>query len=39
VPKIPQASKSFWMHTVVLLGHEAQVEARFSPFGVSVGAR
>jgi hypothetical protein len=29
------------MHPMVLLGDEAQVEARFSPFGdnVSVGAR
>jgi hypothetical protein len=30
---IPQAQKSFWMHPMVLLGDEAQVEARFSPFG------
>jgi hypothetical protein len=29
-------SKSFWMHLMVLLGHEAQVEARFGPVGVSV---
>jgi hypothetical protein len=30
-----------WMHLMVLLGDEAQVEARFGPFvdSVSVGAR
>jgi hypothetical protein len=27
--------KSFWMHLMVLLGDEAQVEARFSTFGDS----
>jgi hypothetical protein len=26
-------SKSFWTHLMVLLGDEAQVEARLSPFG------
>jgi hypothetical protein len=41
VPNIPQAQKSFWTHPMVLLGDEAQVEARLSPFrdNVSVGAR
>ena len=29
---IPQAQKSFWMHPMVPLGDEAQVEARFGPF-------
>jgi hypothetical protein len=28
--------KSFWIHLMVLLGDEAQVEARFSPFEDSV---
>jgi hypothetical protein len=28
-------SKSFWTPAMVLLGDEAQVEARFSPFGDS----
>jgi hypothetical protein len=32
---VPQAQKSFWMHLMVLLGDEAQVEARFSLFGDS----
>ena len=26
----------FWMHTMVLLGDEAQVKAHFGPFGDSV---
>jgi hypothetical protein len=26
-------SKSFWMHPMILLGDEAQVEARFGPCG------
>jgi hypothetical protein len=26
---------SFWTHPIVVLGDEAQVEARFSPFGDS----
>jgi hypothetical protein len=30
---VPQALELFWMHTMVLLGDEAQVEARFGPFG------
>ena len=29
------AHKSFWTHQMVLLGDEAQVEARFGPFGDS----
>ena len=28
-------SKSFWTHPMVLRGYEAQVKARFSPFGDS----
>jgi hypothetical protein len=28
--KVPQAQKLFWTHPMVLLGDEAQVEARFS---------
>jgi hypothetical protein len=32
VPNVPHAQKSFWTHTMVLLGDEAQVEAQFSPF-------
>ena len=34
-------SESFWKHPMVPLGDEAQVDARFNPFGdsVSVGAR
>jgi hypothetical protein len=34
-PNIPLANKSFWTHSVVLQGNEAQVEARFSSFGDS----
>ena len=30
---VPQAYKSFWTHLMVPLGDEAQVEARFGPFG------
>ena len=29
---IPQAKKSFWMHPMVPLGDETQVEARLGPF-------
>jgi hypothetical protein len=29
---VPQAQKLFWTHQIVLLGDEAQVEARFSLF-------
>jgi hypothetical protein len=35
VPNIPMAQKSFLMHPMVLLGDEAQVEARFRLFGDS----
>jgi hypothetical protein len=28
VPNVPKAQKSFWMHPMVLLGDDAQVEAR-----------
>jgi hypothetical protein len=34
-PNVPLAHKSFWTHPIVLLGDEAQVEARFGPFGDS----
>ena len=33
--KHTMAQKSFWMHQMVLLGDEAQVEDRFGPFGDS----
>ena len=32
---VPQARKSFWTHPMELLDDEAQVEARFGPFGDS----
>jgi hypothetical protein len=32
----PQGRKSFWLHPMVLLGDEAQVEVHFGPFGDSV---
>jgi predicted acyltransferase len=40
-PNVPLAQKSFWTHPMVLLGDEAQVDARFNSFGdtVSVSAR
>jgi hypothetical protein len=34
-PNVPQAWKSFWTHTMVLLGDEAQVDDHFIPFGDS----
>jgi hypothetical protein len=34
-PNVPYAQKSFWMHLMVFLGHEAQVEAHFSLIGDS----
>ena len=36
-----KAWKSFWKHTMELLGDEAQVESCFGPFGdsVSISAR
>ena len=33
--KHSMAQKSFWTHQMVLLGDEAQMEARFGPFGDS----
>ena len=33
--KRTMAQKSFWTHQMVLRGDEAQVEARFGPFGDS----
>ena len=32
VPNVPYAQKSFWTHPMVLLGDEAEVQARFGPF-------
>ena len=29
MPNVPEAHKSFWTHSMVPLGDEAQVEARF----------
>jgi hypothetical protein len=34
-PNVPWAQKSFWMHPMVLLGYEAQLETHFSLFGDS----
>ena len=34
-PDVPFAEKSFWTQSMILLGDEAQVEARFYPFGDS----
>jgi hypothetical protein len=34
-PNVPLAQKSFWTHSMVLLGDGAQLEARFSLFGDS----
>jgi hypothetical protein len=36
VPNIPQAWKSFWMHTMELLVDVGHVESRFGPFGCCV---
>ena len=30
---VPQAQKTFWTYPMVLLGNEAQVDARFGKFG------
>jgi hypothetical protein len=40
VPNLPQARKSFWMHTVKLLGDVGHAESHFVLFGdcVTVGA-
>ena len=35
MPNVPEAQKLFWMYSMVPLGDEAQVEARFGPFGDS----
>jgi len=35
VPNETEAQKSFWTHSIVPLGDEAQVEACFGPFGHS----
>jgi hypothetical protein len=35
VPNVPLAQKLFWTNPMVLLGDEAQLEARFGPFGDS----
>ena len=35
MPNVPEAQNSFWTHSMVPLGEEAQVEARFGPFGHS----
>jgi hypothetical protein len=34
-PNVPYAQKSFWTNLVVLPVDEAQLEARFGPFGDS----
>ena len=34
-PNVPLAQKSFWTHPMVPLAYEAQVDARFGPFGDS----
>jgi hypothetical protein len=34
-PNVPLAYKSFWMHPIVPLADEAQVNARFGLFGDS----
>ena len=34
-PNVPLAQELFWTHPMVLLGDEAQVEARFCPIGDS----
>jgi hypothetical protein len=31
-PNVPQAQKSFWMHTMELLGDVCHVESYFIPF-------
>jgi hypothetical protein len=33
VPNVPQAQESFWMHPMVLLDDDTQVEAHFGLFG------
>jgi hypothetical protein len=36
VLNIAQANKSFWTHTMKLLGDVGHVESHFGPFGYSV---
>jgi hypothetical protein len=36
VANVPQAQKSFWMHTVELLCDVGHVESLFGPYGDSV---
>ena len=36
MPNIPEAQKSFWMHTMELLGGVGHVESHFGLFGDSV---
>jgi hypothetical protein len=40
-PNVLLAQKSFWMHSMELLGDVSYVDSRFGPFGdsVSVGVR
>jgi hypothetical protein len=35
-PNVPRAWKSFWAHSMVLLGDLGLVEAHFGPFGDNV---
>jgi hypothetical protein len=35
VPDITKPQKLFWTHSMVLLGYEFQVDARFNPCGDS----
>ena len=35
MPIVPEAQKSFWTHSMVPLGDEALLEARFGTFGHS----
>jgi hypothetical protein len=35
VPNLPKAQDSFWIHLMVCLGDDAQVEAHFGLFGDS----
>jgi hypothetical protein len=35
-PNVPRAQKSFWLHSMDLLGDVGQMESCFGPFGDSV---
>ena len=35
MPNAPYSNKPFWMHPIVLLAEESQVDARFGLFGDS----